>query len=321
MNYFVGIDGGGTRTTAWLSDEKGKVLARAVAGPSNPLKVGIKSTQREILRVTRDVLRQAHITVGLGGGKRRTPTGRSATAATLEAICVGLAGTDQSLVHRKVLAWLRKAIPARHTLLTSDAAIALRAAIANSPGIIVISGTGSIAYGRDDRGRVLRSGGWGAHLDDAGSGYDLGRKAIVAALRDHDGRGPWTQLTSRICKALKLPDITQVVLKKLTPMEVAALFPLVLEAARRRDAVARQLCDDAGRDLAELALALLRRLGWLRRVIPLVYAGGVFRSSLRIRQAVTRHVRRHAPQARVLLLRHPPVEGALALARDLAAQE
>lgn len=321
MKYFVGIDGGGTRTTAWLSDEKGRVLARAVAGPSNPLKVGIKSTQREILRATRDVLRQAHVAARLGGERRRTPTGRGSTAAALEAVCVGLAGTDRPPVHRKVLAWLRQAIPARHYLLTSDAAIALRAAIADSPGVIVISGTGSIAYGRDDRGRVLRSGGWGAFLDDAGSGYDLGRKAIVAALQDYDGRGSCTQLTAKVCRALKISDITQVVLKKLTATEVAGLFPLVLEAARRRDAVARRLCDEAGKDLADLALALLRRMGWLRRVIPVVYAGGVFRSSLRIRRAVTRHLRRHAPQARVLLLRHPAVEGALALARDLAGPE
>jgi N-acetylglucosamine kinase-like BadF-type ATPase len=224
-------------------------------------------------------------------------------------------------VQEKLSGWLHKAVPARYHLLTSDAAIALRAAIADSPGVVVISGTGSISYSRDDRGRVLRSGGWGALFDDAGSGYDLGRKAIMAALRDYDGRGPYTQLTARVCRALEISDITKVVLKTLTATDVAALFPLVLEAARRRDAVARRLCDEAGRDLAELALALLRRMGWLRRVIPVVYAGGVFRSSLRIRRAVTRQLRRHAPHARVLLLRHPAVEGALALARDLAASE
>lgn len=236
----------------------------------------------------------------------------------LEAICVGLAGVDRPQIHGRLSRWLRRAVPARHHLLTSDAAIALRAAIGDSPGVIVISGTGSIAYGRDDRGRVLRSGGWGVPFDDAGSGYDLGRKAIVAALRDCDGRGPYTQLTAKVCSALKIPDITQVVLKQLQPADVAALFPLVLEAARRRDAVARELCDEAGQDLADLAVALLRRMGWLRRVIPVVYAGGVFRSSLRIRRSVTRHLQRYAPQARILLLRHPPVEGALALARELA---
>jgi N-acetylglucosamine kinase-like BadF-type ATPase len=298
MDYFLGIDGGGTRTTAWISDEQGRILSRSSSGPSNPLKVGFAAAQREILRAAREARRKA-------------------AAGRLEAVCLGLAGTDHAQVHRKMLAWVRRALHANRYLLTSDAAIALRAAVGDSPGIIVISGTGSIAFGRDDRGRVLRAGGWGAYLDDAGSGYDLGRKAIMAALRDYDGRGTYTQLTASLCRALRISDITQVVLKNLTPTEVAALFPLVLEAARRRDRVARQLCEEAGKDLAALAVALLRRLGWLRRVVPVVYAGGVFRSSLLIRRTVTRYLRRHAPHARILLLRHPPVEGALALARDL----
>jgi len=317
MAYFVGIDGGGTRTTAWLSDERGRIVARAVAGPTNPLKVGFEAAERELLRATRE-LQRAIAALHERRKKRWRGTGRRDRAPSLEAVCVGLAGVDRPQVHKKLFTWLRRAIPARHHLLTSDAAIALRAAIGDSPGVIVLSGTGSIAYGRDERGRVWRAGGWGVPFDDVGSGYDLGHKAIVAALRDYDGRGAHTQLTGQICRALRIPDITQVVLKNLSIKDVAALFPLVLEAARRRDGVAQRLCEEAGEDLAELAIALLRRLGWLRRAVPVVYAGGVFGASLRIRRSVTRHLRRHAPHARVLLLRRPPVEGALALARDLA---
>jgi N-acetylglucosamine kinase-like BadF-type ATPase len=301
MPHFLGIDGGGTRTTAWLADERRRILARSVAGPSNPLKVGSAAAKREVLRAARRAFRDAGLRF-----------------SSLEGVCVGLAGVDRPQMHRPLFAWLRRAIPARHHLLTSDAAIAMRAAIGDSPGLIVISGTGSISYGRDDRGRVLRSGGWGAPFDDAGSGYDLGRKAIIAALRDYDGRGPYTQLTVKICDALKIPDITRVILLPLTPQDIAGLFPLVLAAARRRDPVAQQMCEEAGKDLADLAVALLKRLGWQRRIVPVVTAGGVFRASLRIRRAFKRHLRRQAPQARVLLLRHPPVEGALALARDLA---
>lgn len=302
MAYFLGIDGGGTRTTAWLADDRRHILARAVTGPSNPLKIGFKATEREILRATRLAFRQARL-------KR----------SDLQAVCVGLAGVDRPPVHRRVFTWLRRSLPARFHMLTSDAAIALHAALGGSPGIIVISGTGSIAYGRDDRGRVLRSGGWGVPFDDAGSGYDLGRKAIVAALRDHDGRGPHTQLSRKICEALGLQNITQVILHPLTPQEIAALFPMVLRAARRRDFVARELCEQAGHDLGELALALLRRLGWHRRLVPVVCAGGVFRASPTVRRSFSRYLRRHAPEAHALLLRHPPVEGALALARTLAA--
>ncbi|MFB3922365.1 MAG: N-acetylglucosamine kinase [Terriglobia bacterium] len=300
MLPFLGIDGGGTRTTAWLADERKRVLGRSVAGASNPLKVGFAPAQREVLRAARGAFRDA----GLRFGR-------------LEAVCVGLAGVDRPQMHRPLFTWLRRAIPASHHQLTSDAHIAMRAAIGDSPGIIVISGTGSISFARDDRGRVLRSGGWGAPLDDAGSGYDLGRKALIAALRDYDGRGAFTHLTARVCNALKIPDITRVILLPLTPQDIAALFPIVLTAARRRDAVAQQMCEEAGKDLADLALALLRRLGWQRRIVPVVTAGGVFRASLRIRQSFRRHLRRHAPQARILLLRHPAVEGALALARDL----
>lgn len=302
MSYFLGMDGGGTRTTAWLADERGRVIGRAEAGPSNPLKVGFESSQRELRRAARLARRRAYVNHGL-----------------LDAVCVGLAGVDRPQVHRPLLTWLRKSIPARHHLLTSDAAIALQAAVGDSPGIMVISGTGSIGYGRDEQGRVLRSGGWGTTFDDLGSGYDLGRKAIAASLRAFDGRGPRTRLETEICRTLHLRDIAQVILSPLAPHQIAALLPLVLDAARRGDRLARELCGEAGRDLADIALALLDRFGWRRRSVPVACSGGVFASSLRIRRSFTRHLHRRAPRVRVIALRRPAVEGAIALARALAA--
>ncbi len=301
MPYFLGVDGGGTHTRAWLADNRRRILARSVGGPSNPLKVGFAGAQRELLRAALRVIRQAGL-----------------APQALDAVCVGLAGVDRPTVHRRLFKWLRKSVPARFHLLTSDAAIALQAALGDSAGIIVISGTGSIAYGRDASGRVLRSGGWGVPFDDVGSGYDLGRKAIVAALRDFDGRGERTQLTRNICRALRLPDITHVILRPLMPKDAAALFPVVLDAARRGDAVACRLCIEAGYELGELALALIERFGWWRHPVPVVCAGGVFKSSATVRANFAQYVRGAAPRARVMLLRRPPVEGALALARKLA---
>jgi len=297
----LGIDGGGTRTTAWLADPHGRVLARSVSGPSNPLKVGFEAAERELLLAARRASRDARL-----------------VDEPLQAVCVGLAGVDRPVVHRRMSRWLRRAIPARAHLLTSDAAIALQAAIGDGPGIMVISGTGSIGYGRDAHDRAARSGGWGSLFDDAGSGYDIGRKAIVAALQAYDGRGPTTRLGSEICRALRLKDITWIVLKPLAPHQIAALFPLVLVAARQRDAVARRLLDDAGRDLAELALALIRRFRWRQRRVPVVLAGGVFQASRRVRLGFERHVNERAPRAAFTLLRRPAVEGALMLARKLA---
>jgi N-acetylglucosamine kinase-like BadF-type ATPase len=309
MALILGIDAGGTRTRALAADSSGKILGWGAAGPANPLKVGFEACRRELLRAAQLALGGAVV----GAGLKPAPT-------KVHAVVVGLAGVDRPPVHRRLLRWLRRAIPARRHLLTSDAAIALAAAIGKSPGIVIISGTGSIGYAEDERGRSYRSGGWGTLYDDAGSGYDLGRKAIVAALRDHDGRGERTVLGRKICRALGLRDITEIVLKPLTPQKIAGLFPIVLEAARRGDFVARYLCDLAGHDLSELAFALVARLGWRRRDFAVVCAGGVFTSSARIRRTFSHFLRGPAPRARVVLLRRPAVRGALALALRLASE-
>src|SRR5947208_4061087 len=335
MRCFLGIDAGGTRTRALLRDASGKILGRGTAGPANPLKVGFESSQREILRAARLAvaampalepsegspslrLRRSEIAVTQDVksalGRRRYSTSKPA----FDAVVVGLAGVDRPPVHNRLLRWLKKAIPAERHLLTSDAAIALAAAIGHAPGIVIISGTGSIGYAEDEHGRAYRSGGWGTLYDDVGSGYDLGRQAVVAALRDHDGRGQRTVLGRKICRALRLRDITKIVLKPLTPQKIASLFPFVLEAARQGDLVARYLCDLAGHDLSELAIALVERLGWKRREFAVVCAGGVFTSSARVRRTFSHFLRGHAPRARVVLLRRPAVEGAVALARELA---
>jgi len=319
MALFLGIDGGGSRTQACLSDERGRTLAKAVAGPSNPLKVGLEQAKKELLRAARAVLQRVSTPAARGkpplvgaarGHRRQKPL--------LLAVCAGVAGVDRAAVSRPLLAWLRKAVPARHHLLATDAAIALHAALGTAAGMIVVSGTGSIAYARNHRGETLRAGGWGASFDDLGSGYDLGRKAIMAALCDFDGRGEHTVLTSRICRALKLSNITEIVLKKLDTQQVAAFFPLVAEAARQGDRVARRLCAQAGGDLAQLALALARRLG-RRAMLPVVCAGGVFRSSPTLRRSFARYLHLRLPSARVRLLQREPVEGALVMARKLAA--
>ena len=308
MGCFLGIDGGGTRTAAWLADSDGKLLGCGESGPSNPHKVGLAAAEREILKAWCACLREAGIPAS---------STRSSRRPILHAICAGISGVGRPTMHRPLLAWMRRAIPARRYLLTSDAAIALAAAMRDAAGIIVNAGTGSFAYGRDDQGKVLRAGGWGIPFDDHGSGYDLGRMAVAAALQAFDGRGPQSILMERICRHLRLGDITKVVSQQLNPQQVAALFPLVMEAAREGDLVARHLCDDAARELADLAVALLKRAGWMRRTIPVVTTGGVFKSSILIRRAFARHLRRMAPQARVQMLQKPPVEGALWLARTL----
>jgi len=312
MGCFLGIDGGGSRTTAWLADGDGKPLGCAESGPSNPIKVGFRAAEREILKAYHACVREAGFSVAAA---------RAARPPLLQAVAAGISGIDRQAAHRTLIAWMRRHIPARHYLLTTDAAIALAAAVRDGAGIIVIAGTGSIAYARDDQGKLMRAGGWGIPFDDGGSGYDIGRRAVSAAIQSADGRGPKTLLLEWICRQLHIRQITDVVTAQLEQQQVAALFPLVMEAAGEGDLVARHLCDDAARELAELAVALLKWAGWTRNSTHVVTSGGVFKSSKLIRESFTRHVRRFAPLARVEMLEDSPVQGALWLARNLGRRK
>ena len=319
MALFLGIDGGGSRTQACLGDERGRILAKAEAGPSNPTKVGMEGAKKEILRAVRAVLRKGSRRAARHHSElARQGEGRRRHEPLLLAVCAGVAGVDRAALSRPLLAWLRKAIPARHHLLVVDAAIGLHAALGTGVGMVVESGTGSIAFARDQRGKILRTGGWGSTFDDPGSGYDMGRKAIGAALRDFDGRGEHTVLTSRVCQALKLSHITGIPVRQFEPRDLAALVPMISEAARQGDRVARRLCEKAACELAQMALALGRHLG-RRGVVPVVCFGGVFRSSPTVRRDFARYVHQHMPHARVRLLDREPVEGALAMARELVS--
>jgi N-acetylglucosamine kinase-like BadF-type ATPase len=300
MKYFLGIDGGGTHTTAWLADGNLTPLARVKAGPSNPVKVGTANAQRELTRAYSKALREARV-----------------RPSKLDGVCAGLAGGDGAPIQRSMLRWMRKAIPARAHFVTTDAAITLAAALGESQGIIVIAGTGSIAFGRDRQGDILRVGGWGNQFDDSGSGFDLGRKAIAAALRAHDGRGKTTCLAPAICHELQISTITKAVPMALTPQKIAGLFPLVKQEAIKGDAVARRLCIEAAADLAELATTIMTRLRWKRHAVPVVCSGGIFQSSSLIRRVFTQRIHEYAPRARVSLLTREPVEGALLLAMQL----
>jgi N-acetylglucosamine kinase-like BadF-type ATPase len=247
-----------------------------------------------------------------------------AGGSALQAVCLGLAGADRQEISRPLTAWLRKHLPAVFHSVTTDAAIALEAALGDDsgkqrPGIVVIAGTGSIACARDPQGRVLRCGGWGAVFGDEGSGYGLARNAVRAALRAFDGRGPRTRLGEAITRALHLKSVIELAGRNASPEEIAALAPVVIKTARAGDAVARNLVDNAGRDLAELALALIPRLGPKNESVRVVCAGGLFRASIALRRSFAQHVKEAAPGARISPLRREPVEGALALARRAAA--
>jgi glucosamine kinase len=264
MTYLVGIDGGGTRTTLALAD----------------------STGREILRRTGPA--------GLVDPRRPTATAEMLTALVREALaaaelegpahslCAGLAGVGNAAEREMVESALTREGVARNVCVRSDGETALHGALGGEAGILLVAGTGSIAYGRSEDGKVERCGGWGMVTGDEGSGYALGRAALAAALRDVDGRGPPTRLRSVLLAAigLSLPDAVPPWAGRAEKSEIAALAVHVLRLAADGDEVAIGLARESASALADHAAALVRRLGPWKRSIPVVFHGGVARDAI-----------------------------------------
>lgn len=302
----LGLDGGGTRTRCLVADLSGKVLGEGRGGPSNYMSVGRERAGDGLRQAIDSALEQA---------------GRS--TADVAAACLGLAGAgrpeDQAVI-RSMLAFLEPA-PIQ---IVSDGRIALAGAFDGGPGVIVIAGTGSSVFGLGPGGELLRAGGWGWLLGDEGSGYFLGRSALAAALSALDETGPPTDLGARICRAWGIDRLEQA-LKRVygdlhsAKTELAALAPIVFEAAGAGDSVARSLLSQAGRDLAVQAASVLRRLGMTgadpRENPPgVAVTGGVMTPGSVVVEAFRQNLAELVPGARVVECLGSPAEGAVRLA-------
>jgi N-acetylglucosamine kinase-like BadF-type ATPase len=235
--------------------------------------------------------------------------------AKFTAVCAGFSGgaADKEALTREL-------IQAERYLVTDDAHIALTGATAGAPGIIVIAGTGSIAYGRNAAGRTARAGGWGYVFGDEGGAFDLVRQALRAILRQEEGWGQATSLHGTLLEATGSVSANALLHRCYTsdfPRErVAALAPLVDQEARAGDPVACAISDGAAQALAMLAAAVRRQLFPEDETLNVHYIGGAFASEpllLRFRM-----LSELDGATRVLAPIHSPAEGALIEARALA---
>ena len=297
--HVLGIDAGGTKTICLLAD--GLSVVAESRGPGSNLPAGAAGVTEAVLR---DV-----ITAVLGDPPR-----------PLAAICIGMAGVDRPHEADQVRVILARLDDRAQLLVVNDALIALEAgAPGGGPSVVLIAGTGSIAYGRDGRGRAARAGGWGAILGDEGSGYWLGRQALRAVMRASDQRGPATALAPLILEHYQVThakDLVQhIYYGDPRPSAIAALSGLVQSAAEARDEVALDLIEIGGSDLAETAVSVARRLGL--DACPVILAGGVFHAVPRLRDAVAAALSRLMPGATPRALEVEPALGAVRLAHAL----
>ena len=315
MAYYLGIDGGGSKTTCAVGDET-SLLATVTVDASNITRVGEAGARDALQRAIREACCAANIS----------------PQQVLRA-CIGAAGAGRAEIAGIVRDIVAEIISGEIEVV-GDMEIALRAAFGAGPGVIVIAGTGSIAFGRDAQGRTARAGGWGFAVSDEGSAHWIGRSAVSAVLRAADEAGndqaehdrAWR--AGRLFRELKaawgvdsLPELARTA--NANP-DFAALFPAVLTAAESGDATACRVIKQASSELAQLAGIVLHRLfsgqhSSALSAVPMAMAGGVFRHAAMIRELFYNEVR--AGNADVVLNTEvvDPVQGALQMARRTAS--
>lgn len=294
----VAVDAGGTKTFAASLDLATGATTTGHAGPANPDAVGLEAGVAAIAEAVREA------------GDGRTDVRR---------VVVAGAGTDAITLGAAVGA----AIPG--TLFVNDVVAAWATVAAGAPAIAVISGTGSNSLGVDADHRARRAGGWGHIFGDEGSGHWLGRELVGAAVRAFDGRDPATALGELLCRELGSADVGAAVIKlyaeHVGKAEVAALAPLVGEAAAAGDAVAAALLDRAGALLARHVVAIADGLALpADTTLPIGLTGSTWKAGAGLTDRFAADVAARLPAAEVTRIDTPPAVGALALALHAAGR-
>lgn len=262
--HIVGVDGGGTKTEFVLIDRSGNVVGRERGGATNFQIIGGKKLKEELLGCLNRLTKSANL-----------------PSHKIDHIFLGLAGAGREDDKKEIINLFEDTEFKDKVSVDSDAVVALAGAFGTAPGIIIISGTGAICFGMNNQAKVVRSGGWGYLLGDEGSGYFIGREALIAALKDFDGRGEKTTLRQEIERHFSLKSIDLIIpliyQNKIDRGAIANLAPIVFQQASRGDASAEIIIRSAGRELGALAKAVALRLNFENEEIRVALIGSIFK--------------------------------------------
>jgi len=297
--YFLGFDGGGTKTDCVLAGADGRILARATAGPSNPLRGGYTRAWFSLSDAADLVLSHEKI-----------------TSNHIRGICAGLGGAGRPGVVQRVQTFFQRGFPNAEVDVTTDLEIALEAAFGSGEGMVLIAGTGSAAFGRDASGRTARAGGRGPWFSDEGSAFDIGRNAVRAVLLAEENRGPSTVLSERLFPSLQARGWDSVLdqVAKDPDKVFPKVFPLVAELADHGDPVSREILFVAAASLGSLALCVADQLGGRDRELRIAKLGGAHGRSEYFDAAVNEELARVLPRFQLVELSMSPAEAAVGIA-------
>lgn len=295
----IGIDGGGTKTQIVIGDHHGRLLAAASGDSGNIKSQSWERVLHTLITLITSIMEQTNTTI-----------------EQVSCLSLGLGGTIRKEDQLRMTEWLQKSIGLEAPLnIYTDAEIALCAGTwGEETGVVLIAGTGSVAYGRSRSGQVYRSGGWGYLLGDEGSAYDIGRQALIAVCRQADGRGENTLLTEKLLHALQLDEIQQFIAYYYdhanVRKEIASIAELVLQAAEAGDQVAEGIIERGASELAAIVERVYKQMEEEQNfLIPCILSGGLFRNRTYVLY-VQKKLSLVVPEAKPKVLKRPPVIGA-----------
>jgi len=291
QNYVIGVDGGGTKTEAALANFEGKILKLVRTGPSNPRNVGIEQC---IFNISEAIKK-------LKKGKK------------ISAIFIGSPALEEEFksMKKKIL---RRLNFKEKIKIGSDQIVAFKSGTDEKDGIVLISGTGCVCHGWKN-GKEAKTSGWG-WLDDEGSGFWAGQKGFQAVFKELDERGPKTKITKLIFKEWKLKNkenLLRKIYSKDSILKISLISRIVDKAANRGDRIAKNIMIEAGQELAESAITIIKKLNFKNEKFPLVLVGGMFDSKT-VLKTVKKEIKKVAHKAKFIQPRVEPVIGAIKLA-------
>jgi len=291
----IGVDGGGTRTRVALVSAEHGLLGVGHSGSGNYHDVGLDAV-RDHMAEARDAAFQA--------------AGRSPDCVA--SAFLGMASVAASEDRARVADAARAINLAQRIEAAMDLRVALMGGLSGRPGIAVIAGTGSSVYGRTSEGVGWQAGGFGSYLDDGGSASEIGRRALVACVHQHDGRGPKTPITQHVYDRLKIADPRAILYKVdgvgLARSEIAALAPLVTMCADAGDEVALGILEDGADALAHCVETVARELSMGSPEVAMT--GGLCAATTCYRSLLDGAIQRRVPDARPVDPELPSVIGA-----------
>lgn len=293
----IGVDGGGSKTRIWVADERGQQLGSA-EGPGSALRPGeIDRSADVIVATTHEALASCEM-----------------THVMPKVLCVGVAGVGREPERQALWQALMSRDVAEEIVVHADAAIALDDAFGDGAGILLIAGTGSVAFGRGPTGSTSRCGGWGPVCGDEGSGAWIGRRALSIVTASSDDREPSTALVGAVLTAAQVDDVHGLVAwaAAATPADLAALAPVVASVADGGDLRANSLLGMASEELVLHVRTLARQLfGDERASVPVAFAGGLLSPGTSLRKRVEHRMKTAVPGAQLRAEEVVPVRGAV----------